>query len=89
MQLLTLDFPAGYVGRLDGFDPAVFPKIENQIHSMQHVLILILNGRMLMENEKAKIERSIEIVPGRLGRKFEQIVPTFVPASDKKKRKVE
>lgn len=56
MKLLTLNFPAGYAARLAGFGPTVFPRIENQIHSLQHVLRLILSSRMLMENEKFKIE---------------------------------
>lgn len=52
MQLLTLDFPAGYVARLDGFGPAHFPRNEEKICSLQNVVKLILSGRILMENVK-------------------------------------
>ncbi|KAG1093752.1 hypothetical protein G6F42_018891 [Rhizopus arrhizus] len=92
MQLFTLDFPAGYVGRMDGFGPVAFPKVEDQICcELPRVLELILKGRLLMEATKQKIENYRVIEPiGRLGFAPKHIVQTFVPAIKKqKKRKID
>ncbi|KAL7322440.1 hypothetical protein PS15p_211439 [Mucor circinelloides] len=91
MQLLTLDFPAGYVARLDGFGPVHFPRNEEKICSLQNVVKLILSDRILMENAYRKIERCQMTPIGRLGHVSDCIVHTFAhaaaPVSDKKKKK--
>lgn len=89
MQLYTLDFPAGYVARLDGYGPVEYPKVEGQICSqLPDVLELVLKGRQLMEATQKKIEdyRYKEPV-GKLGVVPNHIVETFVPSSKKNKKR--
>ncbi|GAN11664.1 hypothetical protein MAM1_0789d11243, partial [Mucor ambiguus] len=91
MQLYTLDFPAGYVARLDGYGPVEYPNVEDQVCSqLPTVLELVLKGRWLMEATKKKIESYRVAEPiGRLGVVPNHIVQTFVPTIKKsKKRKI-
>ncbi|KAL9552062.1 hypothetical protein MBANPS3_003955 [Mucor bainieri] len=89
MQLFTLDFPAGYVARLDGYGPADYPASEDQICSMlPAVLELVLKGRWLMEATKKKIEGYRGVKPmARLGVVPDHIVPTFVPMNKKSQKR--
>lgn len=90
IKLLTLDFPAGYVARLDGFEPVLFPRKESEIcFALPRVLKMILGGRQLMENLQEKIENYKRKEPlVRMGVVSQVIVPTFVPiAAQVKKRK--
>ncbi|GAN10042.1 hypothetical protein MAM1_0315d09576 [Mucor ambiguus] len=54
MKMFTLDFPSGYVGRLNGIGPAYFPVVEENTNSLEHVLgLILLTGKMITENEQA------------------------------------
>ncbi|KAL9547024.1 hypothetical protein PS6_007367 [Mucor atramentarius] len=90
IQLLTLDFPAGYVARLDGFGPVYFPKAESEIsNALPSALRLIMAGRQMMESSKAKIEqyKGPVLIAKRIVT-CGHIVPTFMPtAAQVKKRR--
>ncbi|GAN04144.1 hypothetical protein MAM1_0056c03604 [Mucor ambiguus] len=93
MQLFTLDFPAGYVARLDGFGPVYSPKEENHIcFALPSLLQMVLSSRQLMEEMQCKIQNYKTVKPiNRIGVVPKQIVPTFIPAAAsvrQKKRKV-
>ncbi|KAL9552064.1 hypothetical protein MBANPS3_003957 [Mucor bainieri] len=51
MQLYTMDFPAGYVARWDGFGPVEFPKNEIRIgFDLPEVLKMVIKARWLLED---------------------------------------
>lgn len=92
MQLYTMDFPAGYVTRWDGFGPVEFPKDEHCIgNRLPEVLELVVKGRWLLEATKKQIDGyRVTNAISRLGIVPDHIVDTFIPAVKKpKKRKVE
>lgn len=87
MKMFTLDFPSGYVGRLNGIGPAYFPVNYENINSLEHVLRLILTGKMIMESQQVKTDNCQLTKPDTLERQFDEIAPTFVPVVPVKKKK--
>lgn len=53
-----MDFPSGYVARVDCFSPVQFPKVESEIYGcLSAVLKLVMTGRLIMESSKNSIEK--------------------------------
>lgn len=81
IQLHSLDFPAGYVARYNGFGPICFPQGESELYSsLSAVLKLIYSARLLMEKQRQKIVMCKAGDIRRLGDLPDYVILTFVPA---------
>ncbi|KAL7313706.1 hypothetical protein PS15m_007414 [Mucor circinelloides] len=90
IKLMTMDFPCGYVARVDCFQSVGFPKVESELcRSLPAVLKLIMAGRLLMEKSKSTIEQyRVPLVFGKQHPASSCIPRNFTPVSTcSKKRK--